>query len=298
MLEHLFENLYQGAYTKDGKSKLGKIQRLAFSDTKADDKRIKSHVMKYQRLAVNLPLVRKAVANKTIKDEKTGVSFKIVKGQTIICDVVGYTRHQNMPSPSIFALRSLTRWSQHRAMQDVTIKDDDKGKDKKKDKDNDDYLSYGSSLSESFVDFSPKETAVLCLTSMIKVMAQMKNLRRGHDTQGQVKKVQIDQTSEGWANFMAPMRVNRIAYEVAQAKHGNNIPEYARNVYDARVLKPSTDIYMTPEWDEMVPFPTSELLLPFHHVLPRQQSTSLISNPCPCPCPPLSVSLSTLFASG
>ena len=35
---------------------------------------------------------------------------------------------------------------------------------------------------------------------MIKVLAQMKHLRRGHDTQGRLKKINIDQTYEGYAN--------------------------------------------------------------------------------------------------
>lgn len=81
-----------------------------------------------------------------------------------------------------------------------------------------DYLTYGSSLSQGFVHFNPKETAVLGLTAMIKVLAQMKNLRRGHDAQGRLKKINIDSTYEGYANFMAPMRMKKIAFEVEQAK--------------------------------------------------------------------------------
>ena len=176
MLEHLFEELYQAAYTMDGESELGEIQRLALSNTQADDKKIKSHVVDCQRIAVNLPLIRKAVADKTIGDEEIDVSFKVEKGHNIICDVVSRYFHCDVLSATIFTPCMLMMWSQHRAMQDVTIKSDN------------DYLSFGSSLSESFVDFSPKETALPCQTSMIKVMAQMKNLRRGHDTQRQGKK--------------------------------------------------------------------------------------------------------------
>ena len=63
---------------------------------------------------------------------------------------------------------------------------------------------------------------------------------------------------------MAPMRLDRIAYKVAQAKHKNKVAEYAKTVYDAGVLQPSTNTSLTPEWDEMVPFPTGNFLVVFH----------------------------------
>ena len=108
------------------------------------------------------------------------------------------------------------------------------------------------------MNFNAKETAVLGLTAMIKVLAQMKNLRRGHDTQGRLKKIDIDQTYEGYANFMAPARMEKIRCEVekANSKAGNK-------VFDERILKPRTETYLTPEWDEMIPFPTSKSSLLF-----------------------------------
>ena len=133
-----------------------------------------------------------------------------------------------------------------------------------------DYLTYGSSLSQGFVHFNPKETAVLGLTAMIKVLAQTKNLRRGHDAQGILKRIRIDQTNEGYANFMAPMRIKKIAYDIEQAKSGAQAPLSAAaatrrgkdlsKTFDPRVLKPSTETFLTAEWDEMVPFPTSKFI--------------------------------------
>lgn len=120
-----------------------------------------------------------------------------------------------------------------------------------------DHLTYGSSLSQGFVHFNPKETAVLGLTAMIKVLAQMKNLRRGHDAQGRLKKIETDQTYEGYANFMAPMRMQKIRRDVEMAQETGNGGEDAAKVFDTGILKPSADTYLTPEWDEMVPFPTS-----------------------------------------
>ena len=108
------------------------------------------------------------------------------------------------------------------------------------------------------MNFNAKETAILGLTAMIKVLAQMKNLRRGHDTQGRLKKINIDQTYEGYANFMAPDRMEKIRWEVekANSKAGNK-------VFDERILRPRTETYLTPEWDEMIPFPTSTYILPY-----------------------------------
>ena len=139
-----------------------------------------------------------------------------------------------------------------------------------------DYLTYGSSLSQSFVHFNPREAAVLGLTAMTKVLAQMKNLRRGHDAQGRLKRIRIDQTYEGYANFMAPMRMKKIGYDVEQAKgEAKDAEKAAKNakktvkdlqkqtddlakIFDTNVLKPDTETFLTPEWDEMVPFPTSK----------------------------------------
>lgn len=51
-------------------------------------------------------------------------------------------------------------------------------KEKDLQQDEDDYLAYGSSLSEGLVNFNARKTAVLGLTAMIKVLAQIKSLRR------------------------------------------------------------------------------------------------------------------------
>ncbi|KAI4268581.1 MAG: hypothetical protein LQ337_007755, partial [Flavoplaca oasis] len=80
------------------------------------------------------------------------------------------------------------------------------------------HLNYISSLSTGLVHFNPKDIALHGLTSMIKVVAQMKNLRRGHTSQGEIKKIEIDQTYEGYANFMAPGRMQMIASDVKLAE--------------------------------------------------------------------------------
>lgn len=58
--------------------------------------------------------------------------------------------------------------------------------------------------------------AVLGLVTMIKVLAQLKNLRRGHDTQGKLKRIKLDSSYKGFSNFIAPQRVKSIKAAVEQ----------------------------------------------------------------------------------
>ena len=108
---------------------------------------------------------------------------------------------------------------------------------------------------------------MLGLTAIIKVLAQTKILRRGHNTQGRLKKIDLDETEEGYANFMAPGRLRDIRLKVQSTLEGTatgKLREDAvalKTILDNRVLQPQTDTYMTAEWDEMVPFPTSKSFL-------------------------------------
>ena len=108
------------------------------------------------------------------------------------------------------------------------------------------YLTYETGLSQGFCDFYAREIAVISLVAMIKVLAQMKYLRKGHDSQGRLKKIRINQAYESYANYMAPMRVEEIRREAK------------KNATSVEILKPETVTYLTPEWDEMVPFPRSK----------------------------------------
>lgn len=102
------------------------------------------------------------------------------------------------------------------------------------------------------MDYHPKQLSVIALTGMIKFIATMRNPRRGHDAQGRLKSVKLDSSEEGFSNFMAPGRMQHIA---AQAQKSTDPAEQA--IYSNEVLRPATDTYLTPEWDEMIPFPTT-----------------------------------------
>lgn len=95
------------------------------------------------------------------------------------------------------------------------------------------------------------------LTAMIKAVAQMKNLRRGHDTQGRLKRIKLDSSSEGYSNFMAPLRMKMVEADAEYARKHSKAKE-ADRVFTSDILRPRTDTYLTPEWDEFVPFPTSK----------------------------------------
>jgi hypothetical protein len=105
-----------------------------------------------------------------------------------------------------------------------------------------DFLAYRWSFADKFAAYHPKELAALHLTAMIKVLAQMKNLRRGHDTQGRLKRVHIDASYAAYENYMAPLRMREI-----QLKEGKQMREQ----------KPASQTYLTPDWDELIPWPAT-----------------------------------------
>ena len=152
---------------------------------------------------------------------------------------------------------------------------------------NNGHLNYISSLSANLVGFNPKDLAIEGVTALLTVAAQLKDLRRSHTNQGQLKTIQIDQSSEGYANFISPGRMNQIAYDAtnakaeyeaelkkeagltaAQKKDNAAVKEFkekrvqdAAKVWSPKILKPANETYLSPEWDEMVPFPSSKSYL-------------------------------------
>ncbi|KAI0469662.1 heme peroxidase-domain-containing protein [Xylariaceae sp. FL0804] len=202
------------------------VQKLAFDPT--GDEKITEIVLEAQRKSVRLPIIRKAFDDCQIKDKDGNFLFNIQKGQTIICD--------------IFAAGAMAQGASS---------------------DESDYLAYRSSFTEKVTSYHPSHVAALSLTAMIKVLGQMKNLRRGHDAQGRLKRVNVDSSYEGYSNYMAPGRMRKIAADVQKlqekAQRENNEEEKGAlsKLFNAKILKPTVHTYLTPEWDEMVPFPTT-----------------------------------------
>ncbi|KAM0355122.1 hypothetical protein ACHAPU_000982 [Fusarium lateritium] len=230
----VMEGFFNGLYSRSSEEKATKareawldIQNLAFSNDPKSNDRIQALVLKIQRWNVKLPIIRKASEDTTIQayNFKTKRSEpKIVeKGTTVVCDI-----HQ----------------AEKGNMEDTS--------DERLD------LNYCSSFAEAFSEFHPKHVAATALVAMVKVLAQLKNLRRGHDTQGVSKKISIDSSSVGYANYMAPMRLDEIRKKVNDAKQSRELTNAeVEDVSPSQIRKPVTVTYLTSEWDEMVPFPTT-----------------------------------------
>ncbi|KAL8990819.1 MAG: hypothetical protein Q9169_008029 [Polycauliona sp. 2 TL-2023] len=260
VLDHLLKGAYDAAKSGSNSCDWFEIQKLATNEDEKSDTAIEHMILEAQRRSVRLPFIRKVIKDGVIikpEEADKGRNISVEKGQTIICDIYA-------------AMAALT---------DKQLQESDFC-----------HLNYISSLSAGLVHFNPKDIALHGLTAMIKCAAQMKNLRRGHTSQGEIKKISIDQTYEGYANFMAPGRMQMIASDVKLAEtrldylltHPEDTSkmtkekkmesetkfkadklllerqiEDAKDVFSEDILKPKADTYLTAEWDEMVPFPTT-----------------------------------------
>jgi hypothetical protein len=230
VMESFFQNLYADEPNERGqwiKSAWLEIQKLAFNDDAKSNERIQALVLKVQRWSVRLPIVRKASQNTTIQaynwKAKKSEQLTLAKGTVVVCDI-------------------------NRAEK----KNESESADERHE------LNYCSSFAEAFSEYHPKHVAATGLVTMVKVLAQLKNLRRGHDTQGVSKKVSIDASSVGYANYMAPMRLEEIKIKVQEAHKNNELTEeQLKAIFPTEIRKPATATYLTTEWDEMVPFPTT-----------------------------------------
>ncbi|KAL9064876.1 MAG: hypothetical protein Q9157_007672 [Trypethelium eluteriae] len=193
-----------------------RVQALAFSNVKEDQNRLEELVQETARATVRLPILRTAIRDYPPEPQKSP-SWKVKEGQTVCLNI-----------------------------NQATVQ-----AEKAKRAHEIEFLALQSNFAGKFGAYKPRRFAALALTSMVKFIAQMKNPRRGHDAQGRLKKVNLHWTAEGYSNFMAPMRIDRIAEQVKRLSP--NDPD--KNIFTMEVLKPETDTYLTPSWDEMVPFP-------------------------------------------
>ncbi|KAF4339201.1 linoleate diol synthase [Fusarium beomiforme] len=193
------------------------VQKCVFSDEAGADTKLEQMVQTMARITVRQPILRKALkeGKVTFPVFTNGEEVGVKKGQAIILDL---------------------------ATAGEGVKDDPVKTR---------VLLSQLSVADKFGVFAPRRVAIISLTSMIKFVAQMKNPRRGHDAQGELKKINLDYTPEGYANYMAPGRVGWIEKQVEKL-HNHNL---ADEIFNHDVLRPETDTYLTPTWDEFVPFP-------------------------------------------
>ncbi|KAH7131804.1 putative prostaglandin G/H synthase 2/cyclooxygenase 2, pgh2/cox2 [Dendryphion nanum] len=199
-----------------------RVQELAFQDDVKSEQELQQLVADAERRSIKLPLVRIALENMTYGEGSA--YWKVDKDHKVILDI----------------------FKANEAASKST---------------NPNYLSHKSTATDQFADFQPKRLAEVGITAMIKVFAQMRDVRRGHDAQGRLKKVKLNASSEGYSNYMAPMRIDRISRQVELEKTAKvqdaSFDDAAKNVYTKGILKPETETYLTAQWDEMVPFPNT-----------------------------------------
>jgi hypothetical protein len=239
VLDSFMKEMYNHANagsTLPGTPKWLEVQELAFRDDKYSFVKLNHLVQDTERTSVRLPLIR------TAKKDRDFGTWSVKQGDTIILDIVR-TVSASKPSKftNIFKYRAYCDALEAASTSDEPLPPSV------------DLMNHRSSIPAQFADYDPKHVAAMSVTAMIKIIAQMRNPRRGHDVQGRLKKVNIDSTAEGYSNFMAPMRMARISQQVKRIQDHNT----AHEIFTGDILRPATDTYLTPEWDEFIPFPNT-----------------------------------------
>jgi len=193
------------------------LQRAALADS--EDDKIESMVQEMARTKVNLPIVRRVVKDGEFVFIGSGQvkKTKLTAGQYVVLDL----------DP---AAATASRDDEHAVVE---------------------FLTLQLSIADKYSVFSPRRFTPLCQAQMIKFIALTRNTRRGPAAQGELKRVHLEPTSEGYANFMAPGRVQWIKEQVEDLEDKKK----ASKIYNDKIFRPGFDTYLTPTWDEYVPFP-------------------------------------------
>ncbi|KAK3380521.1 putative prostaglandin G/H synthase 2/cyclooxygenase 2, pgh2/cox2 [Lasiosphaeria ovina] len=217
-LDDYMQELYRAADSPPPQSepKWIEVQRCVFSTSSNADKDLEQMIRLRTEATVRLPIIRKAIATDKYAFGWTtnGEKVEVKEGETVILNLAAAAAKVESDEAKV------------------------------------QFLTSQLSIAEKYGVFSPRRFATLSLTSMIKFIAQMKNPRRGHDTQGRLKRIHLDSIAEGYANYMAPMRVKRIEEQVKHLEE-----KEAKMIFTDKLLRPEVDTYLTPTWDEFVPFP-------------------------------------------
>ncbi|KAG8883953.1 hypothetical protein FRB98_002734 [Tulasnella sp. 332] len=159
------------------------IQDLAEKNDPASDKQIEKYVLEAQRLVMKTPVARTvlqscpAMEKHILRDSSgnplpdDGQPQVYMPGDTVVLNVFEASRNEKM-FPKPYKL-------------DITRKDPP-------------YLTYQSKNTRI------KTISITALTGLIKTVARLHNLRRGHDTQGKLKTIDISALGPGFFNYMTP----------------------------------------------------------------------------------------------
>ncbi|EGX44212.1 hypothetical protein AOL_s00210g1 [Orbilia oligospora ATCC 24927] len=213
---------------RDGLISWEEIQKIAFDpDTAEHDKdhEIMHAVLEAQRLKVKLPIERRVLSETPFTVE--GSDFEFHTGDTVLIDIhtAEANRHSFCDDP--FCVEKL------HTHNPVTS-----------------YLSYTGGFSEDILSLSAKHIPIIGLAAMFKTLGRMKYLRQGHDSQGRLKSVNNNPSYGHLANRMAPKvfkaTMGKLKERAQKEKSGESFD-----------TAPESYTYLTPEWDETMPFPNT-----------------------------------------
>lgn len=213
-------------------------------------RKIKGYCLEAQRLKLKLPIVRQS-------KEQIKVNGEIIaeSGDIIIIDINSALRDgdaihfgdhgEPVPNPAVPSSR--VNKQGHKVGEKIWENPDEFNAARYNYGTHMPYLPYGHGLSEGvFVtlkNLDMRKISLWCITSMITVLAQLQNLQPAPGTQGTVKRINIIQ-KDNIANYMSPKKRREIEKKMDEAGAKDLSP---------REIKVRT--YLTPEWDEMVPYP-------------------------------------------
>ena len=256
--------MYERANSKEvdsGNPSWMKIQGLAFSVDKDSFEKLTKLILDAECISIRLPVIRTAVKDCEFKTRE-GIMRNVKKGETIILDIVRLTVDYDMLPPGLAVrLRYRANIEMINAAEAADKILSEAG-----------FLNHKLSVTEIFADYDPKYIAAMSVTVMIKVIAQMKNVRGGHGAQDRVKKVNLDRLTEGYSNCMALMRITRISRQTEMVKENTD------DIYNDKILRPATDTYPTAGGDEIVPFSNSGFSLILPRVLSQNHLLTCISH--------------------
>ncbi|KAJ0165001.1 Linoleate 10R-lipoxygenase [Colletotrichum tanaceti] len=223
-LDGFMEDLYQVANSDGGDNVNSKaepkwlaLQRAALAD---EDDIVENMVLDMARKKVNLPIVRKVLKEgqfKFVGAPYKGKSTTLKEGQNVVLDLAPATA-------------SAVEAQDTRRLR---------------------FLTLQLSIADKYAVFSPRDFIPLAQAQMIKFIALTRNTRRGTAAQGELKRIHLEATAEGYANYMAPGRVERIREQVDQLEDRKE----ASRIFNDKVFVAGFDAFLTPAWDEYVPFP-------------------------------------------
>ncbi|KAF3937371.1 hypothetical protein ABW19_dt0205244 [Dactylella cylindrospora] len=222
---------------KEGLITWEQIQKVAFDPNTSEhdkDHEIMHFLLEAQRMKVKLPVLRQVVTDVPFK--VPGSDFEFRNGDTVVVDVHTAEGYRNEFCDDPFCIEKLHTH-----------------------KDLDEYLAYAGGFSRDILKFEVKNIPIIGLAVMFKVMGQMNLLRQGHDSQGRLKSINNSPSYGNLANRIAPkdlklkmVDLRKRAQDEKNANKGN--PSYIFESFDTQ---PESYTYLTPEWDETMPFPNT-----------------------------------------